>query len=121
MRNTSFLKYRRLLAQAETEAKDRLAHGRPGIAITTHGDDIDRLTELMEREHSITATTRSFDALRQIRAALARIDAGTYGVCLECEEPVPEKRLNALPWAPHCIECQELLDELLRLDQRPAA
>lgn len=121
MRNIRSLKYRRLLAQAETEAKERLAHGRPGIAITTHGDDIDRLTELMEREHNITAALRSSEALRQIHAALARIDAGTYGYCLECGEPIPEKRLHALPWAPHCIECQELLDEQLRLDERPAA
>lgn len=47
--------------------------------------------------------------LREIQESLLRIDAGTYGLCLECEEPISQKRLEAIPWARHCVPCQEEL------------
>lgn len=43
--------------------------------------------------------------IEQIRKALARIEAGSYGVCDSCGEPIAEKRLAALPYATTCIEC----------------
>ena len=48
--------------------------------------------------------------LREIRAALARIDSGGFGICLNCEEDIGAKRLAAVPWAPLCIVCQEAAD-----------
>lgn len=45
--------------------------------------------------------------LRQIDAALQRIDLGTYGLCKVCEEPIAGKRLEALPFATRCIECAD--------------
>jgi len=47
----------------------------------------------------------SLSELEDIRAALARLDAGTYGVCTECGDPIDAKRLEALPYAATCIEC----------------
>jgi DnaK suppressor protein len=45
--------------------------------------------------------------LRLVEEALDRLDAGDYGTCLNCEEPIPVKRLRALPWARYCVGCQE--------------
>jgi DnaK suppressor protein len=45
--------------------------------------------------------------LREVADALHRIEQGTYGVCLECEEPISPKRLDAVPWARYCVSCQE--------------
>jgi DnaK suppressor protein len=45
--------------------------------------------------------------LREIADGLHRIDAGLYGICLECEEPISPKRLDAVPWARYCVKCQE--------------
>ncbi len=42
---------------------------------------------------------------QQIHAALKRIDAGTYGECMTCGEPISEQRLQALPYAMQCISC----------------
>jgi DnaK suppressor protein len=42
-----------------------------------------------------------------IEEALDRIRSGDYGICLACEEPIPAKRLHALPWARYCVSCQE--------------
>jgi len=52
-----------------------------------------------------TNTDRSFLSL--IEEALKRMKAGTYGMCANCEEEVQQKRLDAVPWAKFCIECQE--------------
>jgi DnaK suppressor protein len=45
--------------------------------------------------------------LRLIEEALDRIDSGDYGTCLNCERPIPVKRLDALPWARYCVPCQD--------------
>ena len=45
--------------------------------------------------------------LEHITAALARFDAGDYGICHECEEEISEKRLRALPFATRCLACQD--------------
>jgi RNA polymerase-binding transcription factor len=47
--------------------------------------------------------------LRQIQEALDRLHFGEYGVCLCCEGPIADKRLQALPWAKFCVKCQELM------------
>src|SRR5580693_2480319 len=45
--------------------------------------------------------------LREIADALHRMDKEHYGICLECEEPISSKRLDAVPWARYCVSCQE--------------
>ncbi|MEA5445927.1 TraR/DksA C4-type zinc finger protein [Gammaproteobacteria bacterium AB-CW1] len=47
------------------------------------------------------------EELEDIQAALGRLDRGHYGVCIVCEEPIPEKRLEAWPTAKRCRPCQE--------------
>jgi DnaK suppressor protein len=48
--------------------------------------------------------------LEQIQRAIERIDEGTYEQCEECEEPIGDARLSALPFATHCIECKRKLE-----------
>lgn len=47
------------------------------------------------------------DEVEKIKQAISRIDAGTYGICLICGEPIKKERLNALPYANQCIRCAE--------------
>ena len=49
-----------------------------------------------------------YGQLRLVEEALDRLDAGDYGTCLACEEPIAEKRLRALPWARYCVTCQDI-------------
>ncbi len=44
--------------------------------------------------------------LVEVQQALARIDNGTYGMCSNCGQPIPEKRLEAIPWATLCLTCE---------------
>ena len=53
--------------------------------------------------------------LKLIDRALADIEAGRYGVCSECEEPIAAKRLKALPFATRCVECQARSERLERV------
>ena len=44
--------------------------------------------------------------LVEVQQALARIENGTYGICSNCEQPIPEKRLEAIPWTTLCVTCE---------------
>lgn len=47
--------------------------------------------------------------LQQVDDALARLDAGTYGICASCGRPIPAGRLEVRPFAEHCVACAERL------------
>ncbi|MEO7649050.1 MAG: TraR/DksA C4-type zinc finger protein [Bryobacteraceae bacterium] len=49
--------------------------------------------------------------LRQVQEALDRLQTGDFGTCVRCDQPIAEKRLQALPWAKFCVKCQELMSE----------
>jgi len=57
---------------------------------------------------SLRINSLDYGQLRMIEEALDRLKSGDYGVCQSCEEPIPAKRLNAIPWARYCVPCQEL-------------
>ena len=59
---------------------------------------------------SCRSGSRESNLLRNVRAALRRIEEGSFGVCLHCEEDINPKRLNAVPWTAFCIQCQEIAD-----------
>lgn len=101
--------YRGLL---EDKHKDLLStsSNRDEIAIETAADEMDRLQQQLNREVVIRRLDRTSKLLRSVKAALDRIEDDIYGVCLRCEEPIAEKRLKAIPWAPYCVACQETID-----------
>jgi DnaK suppressor protein len=65
----------------------------------------DTATETYDRELDYTLEENSEHVLAEIDAALKRIQEGTYGICTNCSTPIAEERLEALPWATHCIDC----------------
>ena len=56
---------------------------------------------------SLHINSLDYGQLRMIEEALDRLNSGDYGFCLACEEQIPPKRLNAIPWARYCVGCQE--------------
>jgi DnaK suppressor protein len=75
----------------------------------------------MSHDEFVSLHLNSLDyvQLRLVEEALDRMDSGDYGVCLSCEEPIPAKRLRALPWARYCVTCQEIAGP--EIDQEWAA
>src|SRR5712691_4505338 len=109
MTKTELNKFREALEAKQAELTQVLRN-REGIAIEKSPDALDEVQNAAERELAIRNLDRESNLLRNVRAALHRIDEGTFGVCLHCEEDISVKRLAAVPWTPFCIQCQEIAD-----------
>jgi DnaK suppressor protein len=83
---------------------------RDSIRIHQVADPIDMTQQAAEREMAMQNLHRGAALVRQLRSAMERLDDGSYGICLQCEEPISPKRLKAVPWAELCIGCQETAD-----------
>ncbi|MBB5575962.1 TraR/DksA family transcriptional regulator [Rhizobium paranaense] len=69
-------------------------------------DDSDERAVEMENDEVLAQLERSGrKELKAIMAALSRIESGDYGKCVLCEAPISEKRLEALPFTPYCVDC----------------
>lgn len=71
-----------------------------------HGAAIDAAVSGEIRELALVARERVLERLRLLRGAIARIDAGVYGRCLDCHSPIGAPRLKAIPTAERCVGCQ---------------
>src|SRR6476646_5456260 len=109
MNKTDLEKYKKIL-EAKQQDLARGLRNRDDIAIEKTPDAIDEVQLAGERELAIRNLDRESNLLRQVRAALARIADGSYGICMHCEEEISPKRLNAVPQTPYCIKCQEAAD-----------
>ena len=106
-------RFRSILLAREAELEGAI-RDREALAIDTSPDELDRIQHATEREMAIHNLERQTDRLRDVQAALRRIDAGTFGTCLDCEEDISLKRIAAVPWAASCIVCQETADRNCR-------
>jgi DnaK suppressor protein len=76
--------------------------------VSTHPADDG--SEMFEREKNLTVLNTLQISVGELDGALAKLDAGTYGVCENCGKPIGEKRLEAMHAAVYCIECQSALE-----------
>jgi len=109
MNRTELEKYKAILLAKQAELSGGLRN-RDEILIEKTPDALDEVQLAGERELAIRNLDREANLLRNVRTALFRINDGSYGVCLHCEEDIKVKRLDAVPWAGFCIHCQEARD-----------
>ncbi len=102
-------KYKKILEAKQGELVTVLRN-RDAIAIEKSADALDEVQHAAERELAIRNLDRESNLLRLVKLALRRIDEGSYGTCLHCEDDINFRRLAAVPWAPYCIRCQEMAD-----------
>ena len=81
--------------------KDHLARKETGMA-----DPSDMASGGMESDLALGLMANEAAMLEKIDAAIKRIDEDTYGVCFECDKAIPKKRLEFLPFALRCLECE---------------
>ncbi len=74
-------------------------------------DIADKAANSYTKEFLFHQSDENRRALQLVTEALERIKGGSYGLCVACHEEVQHKRLEAVPWARHCIECQEKQDQ----------
>lgn len=86
---------------------------RAGQESTDEGteDIVDRANNSYNRELMFSLSDNERQRLLDIDKALARLDEGAYGRCSNCGTEIAEKRLEAVPWTRHCIDCQELAEQ----------
>ncbi|MCE5309655.1 MAG: TraR/DksA family transcriptional regulator [Acidobacteriales bacterium] len=100
-----------LRAALESKRAELRGPKREDIEITKWADPIDQSQADQLREQADGEANRVDGHLKAINEALARMKAGEYGICEECGEEIPEKRLRAVPWARRCVACQEEMEK----------
>jgi DnaK suppressor protein len=101
--------FQKILENKEAELA-RVLSKRDDIAIEKSADQLDEIQYATERDLAIRNVDRESTLLRDVKAALRRVQDGSFGTCIECESPIGPKRLEALPWAVRCIQCQGAMD-----------
>ena len=82
------------------------------IHIQQLADPVDMTQEANERDLAVQILDRESALVRRLRSAIDRVEDGSYGICLQCEEEIAPTRLKAIPWAELCIHCQESAEDL---------
>ena len=100
----------RAILNARIAELENFNRQRDGITIERSPDQLDEIQRASERALAVCNLDREFNHLRNARAALLRIEQGSFGICEQCDEDIHPKRLAAIPWAALCIRCQETLD-----------
>ncbi len=96
---------RKKLETMKLEIERRVEKARTDITAVHSADWSEQVTERENEEVLEALIQEGEEELRQINGALARMDAGTYGICVSCGEPINPERLQALPYTPLCIRC----------------
>jgi len=102
-------KLREQQAFLERNMLTAVEQGRQTVADATQ-DVADQAVTSYQKELLFTQGTKGHAQLSQVRFAIDRINEGSYGECLQCGNTIGEKRLEAVPWTPYCIECQEKIE-----------
>jgi DnaK suppressor protein len=74
-------------------------------------DVADKAASSYNKEFLFSQSNNERQLLQMVEAALSRIVEGAYGECISCGEEINAKRLEAVPWARHCIKCQEKIEQ----------
>ena len=104
--------YRQVLEKKAEEVRQRMSAQKAAQVVARLDIPSDE-GDLSQQHHEewifVNRNTIDVKLLREIDDTLRRLDQGNYGVCMECDEPISAKRLEAVPWARFCVTCQELI------------
>src|SRR5260370_269891 len=101
----------RAVLTARVAELERVTRQRDAITVERCADQLEEIQAASERALAVCNLDREFNQLRNARAALSRIQEGSFGTCQRCDEDIHPKRLAAVPWATFCIRCQETIDD----------
>ena len=118
MRKDRIASFKKILLEKQRQLTDEVGKS----AVYGKDQEDDSIKDLGDQAN--TAYTREFffelsngnrELLRDVVAALRKIDEGSFGACERCNEPIAEKRLDALPFARYCIDCQRVVEQEERM------
>ena len=97
------------ILEAEAAILRGALRNREGIVIESASEAYERMSLAGQRDLALVLGDRESRRLRHIETALGRIERNSFGACVDCEEPIPAKRL-AISWASRCVPCREIVD-----------
>lgn len=103
-------RYHEILITKKAELRNGRRH-RDELVIEQTSDALDEVQLAREREFATLSLDREAALLRAVELALARIADGSYGSCMDCGDEINLKRLNAVPWTPYCMTCQQSMEQ----------
>src|SRR2546423_7905994 len=97
-------------ARAALEAErsrllEQLGEPIEGPGQMTYGSQAAAATHVFEQQRDLALRDHQRAQLHHVDASLASLDAGTYGACKSCGNPIAAERLQAIPWVQLCIDC----------------
>ena len=109
MTTNELMRYKEALTKKMAELSETLGNRRP-LAVEFTPEACERMVLAAQRDLAGLALDRHSRIFREVKAAMARIGDGSYGVCENCEQAIMLRRLDAVPWARYCVQCQDSLD-----------
>jgi phage/conjugal plasmid C-4 type zinc finger TraR family protein len=114
VKKTDLMEAKKKLQQRKLELEEQLSDLYKGTAFINPGDvqdPGDQAQSLSLETTQISLQNAELHEYNMITQALTMIDEGTYGTCLDCGQPISEKRLKLYPNATRCLPCQEVFEE----------
>lgn len=113
----------RLLQQQQTLEHSTVTAVKQGrsTVVEEAQDSADQAVFSYQKELLFSRSTQDHGQLTLVKSALDRLKQGSFGECIQCGSRIGAKRLEALPWTPYCIDCQEKIERGELVDKNRAA
>ncbi len=116
MTKSQEIEFRDILLRRQDELRRQIEAGLARLEIDRSSDSLDVAHRLQDLEVVRNQLSRLCMELRLVDGALGEIRDQTFGVCARCAGAIPVKRLEAVPWSPYCVACQEQFEDIERWD-----
>ena len=118
MTRTQIAQFRGSLEAKRDDLLRSLRELRGQLVADNRGDNLDRVRKIEDREFALRSIERESRLLQRVEGALREIEEGTFGICAACDHDIPVRRLEAVPWSPYCVSCQEASEARFSLYQQ---
>ena len=98
---------RKELLSKKAELLTSLGFNFKKLADADRNSEDDLIVALQDEFLHLSLDRVLYGQLREVESALERLNSGEYGTCAHCGTAISSKRLHAIPWATHCVECQD--------------
>ena len=111
-------RFKRSLEAKRDELLGEINERRGSLAIDHASDPMDQMRSIADRDLAVRNVDQMYRVLRLVNGALREIREGTFGLCAHCGADIAVKRLEAVPWSPYCVSCQEGAEQSGREQER---
>ena len=111
MTNTELMKLKAVLEAKQMELSAQLRGRVKELTIEgCQSELVDWIQVMSDRDEIAGILNRLSSTLADVKHSLRAMDDDCYGECIRCDRPIAVKRLQSIPWAAHCVRCQEQLE-----------